>query len=171
MAYGGGSQVRGRIGAVATGLYQSHSNARSELCLLHHSSWQCRILNPLSKARYQTRNLMVPSQIHQLLSKEGNFNAHFLKGFLISNGSWILSKALLTSFEMIIWFLGFSLLMWWEFDVRLRTLTSVGESLWYSYFPVCGAFNLVGMGLFVSHNRPSYLLMWPPLCLLEDIFF
>ena len=31
---------------------------------LHHSSWQCWILNSLSKARDGTRNLMVPSQIH-----------------------------------------------------------------------------------------------------------
>ena len=30
---------------------------------LHHSSWQHRILNPLSQARDQTRNLMVPSRI------------------------------------------------------------------------------------------------------------
>ena len=30
---------------------------------LHHSSWQCQILNPLSKARDRTRNLMVPSRI------------------------------------------------------------------------------------------------------------
>ena len=29
---------------------------------LHHSSWQCQILN-LSEARYQTCNLIVPSQI------------------------------------------------------------------------------------------------------------
>ena len=29
----GGSQARGRIGAVATGLHQSHSNAGSEPCL------------------------------------------------------------------------------------------------------------------------------------------
>ena len=29
----GGSQARGRIGAVASGLHQSHSNTRSELCL------------------------------------------------------------------------------------------------------------------------------------------
>ena len=35
----------------------------SRICDLHHSSRQCRILNPLSKARDQTRNLMVPSQI------------------------------------------------------------------------------------------------------------
>ena len=30
---------------------------------LHHSSWQRRILNPLSKAGDQTHNLMVPSWI------------------------------------------------------------------------------------------------------------
>ena len=33
------------------------------VCDIHHSSWQCRILNPLSKARDQTHNLMVPSRI------------------------------------------------------------------------------------------------------------
>ena len=33
------------------------------VCKLHHSSWQRRILNPLSKAKDQTHNLMVPSQI------------------------------------------------------------------------------------------------------------
>jgi len=36
----------------------------SRVSNLHHSSWQCQILNPLSKARDQTRNLMVPSRIH-----------------------------------------------------------------------------------------------------------
>ena len=62
----GGSQARGLIGAVATGLHQSHSNAASEsrVCDLHHSSRQRRILNPLSQARNRTRNLMVLSQIH-----------------------------------------------------------------------------------------------------------
>ena len=33
------------------------------VCDLHHSSWQRRILNPLSKGRDRTRNLMVPSRI------------------------------------------------------------------------------------------------------------
>ena len=33
------------------------------ICNLHHSSWQRQILNPLSKARDQTRNLMDTSQI------------------------------------------------------------------------------------------------------------
>ena len=35
----------------------------SHVCDLHHSSPQCRILNPLREARDRTRNLMVPSQI------------------------------------------------------------------------------------------------------------
>ena len=36
----------------------------SHVCDLHHSSRQLGILNPLNKARDQTHNLMVPSQIH-----------------------------------------------------------------------------------------------------------
>ena len=35
----------------------------SHICDLHHSSQQCRILNPLSKATDRTRVLMDPSQI------------------------------------------------------------------------------------------------------------
>ena len=64
MAYGG-SQARDPTGAVAACLCQSHSNSGSEPHLnLHHSSWQCWILNLLSEARDRTCNLMVPSQIH-----------------------------------------------------------------------------------------------------------
>ena len=63
MAYGG-SQARGLIRATAAGLHQSHIKAGSErVCDLHRSSQQCQILNPQSKARDQTCNLMVPSQI------------------------------------------------------------------------------------------------------------
>ena len=57
-----GPQARGRIGAIAAGLHHSHSNTRSERDL-HHNSQQCWILNPLSEARDQTLNPMVPSQI------------------------------------------------------------------------------------------------------------
>ena len=58
----GGSQARGLVRAVADGLCQSHCNASSEPHLhLHHSSQQRQILNPLSKARDQTHNLMIPS--------------------------------------------------------------------------------------------------------------
>ena len=35
----------------------------SLICVLHRSSWQCQILNPLSKARDRTCNLMDPSQV------------------------------------------------------------------------------------------------------------
>ena len=45
-----GSQVRGQMGAAAAGLCYSHSNARSELCLL--PTPQLRVmLDPLREAR------------------------------------------------------------------------------------------------------------------------
>ena len=57
----GRSQASGQIGAVAAGLQHSHSNTGSEL---HHSSWQCQILNPLSKTRDWTCVFMDTSQVH-----------------------------------------------------------------------------------------------------------
>ena len=58
MAYGG-SQARGPIG-----LHHSYSNSDPSLVYdLHHSSQECQILNPLSEARDQTVNLMVPNRI------------------------------------------------------------------------------------------------------------
>jgi len=61
----GDFQARGWFGAVAAGLHHSHSNSGSEACLwsIHHSSWQHRILNPLSEARDWTCILMDTSQI------------------------------------------------------------------------------------------------------------
>ena len=60
----GGSQARGLIEAAAAGLRQSHSNSGSELRLRPTPQLtQHQIVNPLSKARDQTRNLMVTSQI------------------------------------------------------------------------------------------------------------
>ena len=57
MAYGS-SQARGLTGATASGLGHRHSNTNlSHVCDRHHSSWQCWILNVLSKARDQTWNL------------------------------------------------------------------------------------------------------------------
>ena len=62
----GGSQARGLIRATAVVLCQSHSNAESELhlCVLHLSSQQCQILNPLSEARERTHNLMDTRWMH-----------------------------------------------------------------------------------------------------------
>ena len=60
----GGSQARGRIGAVAAGLHQSHSNAGSEPRLQPTPQLTATPdRNPPSKGRDRTRNLMVPSRI------------------------------------------------------------------------------------------------------------
>ena len=60
----GGSQARGQIRAVATGLHQSHSNTGSEPLLQPTPQVMATlILNPLSKARVRTPNIMVLSQI------------------------------------------------------------------------------------------------------------
>ena len=60
----GGSQARGWIGAVATGLRQRHSNAGSEPRLQPTPQLTAMPdVNPLSKGRDRTRNLMVPSRI------------------------------------------------------------------------------------------------------------
>ena len=47
------------------GLHHSQSD-------LHHSLWHHWILNPLSEARDQTRNLVVPSRVRLPLSHEGD---------------------------------------------------------------------------------------------------
>ena len=60
----GGSQARGRIGAVATDLHQRHSNAGSDQRLQSTPQLTAALdVNPLSKAGDQTYNLVVPSQI------------------------------------------------------------------------------------------------------------
>ena len=63
LAYGG-SQARGQIGATAV-IYTTATAMPdpSRVCHLHHSSWQCRILNPLRKARDQNCVLMDTSQV------------------------------------------------------------------------------------------------------------
>ena len=49
----------------------------SHIC--NHSSWQCQIFNPLSEARDQTHNLMVPSWICFHCAVNGNSKATILK--------------------------------------------------------------------------------------------
>ena len=62
----GGFQARGLIEVVAASLHHSHSNVRSIQAMsvtYTHSSRQRWIINPLSKARHQIHNLVVPSRI------------------------------------------------------------------------------------------------------------
>ena len=54
---------------------------------LHHCSRQRRIVNPLSKGRDRTGNLMVPSQICQPLRHDGNSMAQFFRRLM---GTWTL---------------------------------------------------------------------------------
>ena len=44
----------------------------SHVCDLHHSSWQCQVLNPLREARNWTLVLMVTMWVSQLPSHRGN---------------------------------------------------------------------------------------------------
>ena len=63
VAYGS-SQARGQIRATAADLCTATATPDlSHISNLHHSSWQCRILNPLSEARDCTHILMVASQV------------------------------------------------------------------------------------------------------------
>ena len=57
----GSSPARGRIRAIAAHLHHSHSQT---VCHLHHSSWQCQIPDPLSKARDRTHIFMDTSRIY-----------------------------------------------------------------------------------------------------------
>ena len=59
----GGSQDRGRIGAVAARLRQSHVDP-SHVCNLHHSSMQYQIPDSQSEARDPTCILMYTGWIH-----------------------------------------------------------------------------------------------------------
>ena len=60
----GSSLVRGQIGAAAaTYATATATRVSSHICDLHHSSWQCQILNPGSKARDQTQVLTDTSWI------------------------------------------------------------------------------------------------------------
>ena len=57
-----------KIRATAASLHHSHRNAGSDphRIQLHHSSWQCQIPNPLSKARDRTHILLDTSRSHFL---------------------------------------------------------------------------------------------------------
>ena len=56
--------------------YATAMQDQSHVCDLQHSSWQCRILNPLSEARDRAWNLMVPSRVHFLCATTRTLKFH-----------------------------------------------------------------------------------------------
>ena len=85
----GKSLARGWIGAAAPGFATATATPDLSLaCDLHHSSWQCRILNPQNKARDQAQILMDTSQAHYHWAMTGTpCKWHFKFNF--SNCSWL----------------------------------------------------------------------------------
>ena len=82
----GGYQATGIIRATAAGHSQAAARGDpSRVWDLHHSSQQRRILSPLSEARDQTRNLMVPSCICEPLSHDRNSYIYLFKENFIVN--------------------------------------------------------------------------------------
>ena len=74
VAYGS-SQARDQIGAAAEAYATATATPDPDpscVCDLHRSSRQCRIINPLSRARDRTRILMDTSQVLNMLSHNGN---------------------------------------------------------------------------------------------------
>ena len=69
----------------------------SRICNLHHSSWQCWVLNPLSKARERTLNLMVPSWIRFHCATTGTPYNHSKckKGCVSNRNKWYYFKVII----------------------------------------------------------------------------
>ena len=63
----------------------------SHICNLHHSSWQCQILNPLSETRDWTHILMDTSQIHYHWTTTGTPDSHSFDISTLSHVVFIIS--------------------------------------------------------------------------------
>ena len=74
----GSSQARGPTGAAAA-IFDTATAKQdlSHVCNLHHSSWQCQILNPLSKARDQPMSSQTLCWVPNPLSHDGNSKVIF----------------------------------------------------------------------------------------------
>ena len=60
----------------------------NHVCDQHHSSQQCRILNPLSEVRDWTHNFMVPSQICFHCTMRGTPGINFHRNMLPNKELW-----------------------------------------------------------------------------------
>ena len=105
----GSSQARGPIRAIAADLCHSHSNTRSELCLLRPT--QCQILTPLNESRDQTCILKDARQICFPLSRGRNPSRCFFISSVISSVIYWLFSSILLSFHMFVIFAVFILVV------------------------------------------------------------
>lgn len=79
------------MGATAAGLHRNTATPDpSHIHDLHYSSWQCRILNPLSKAKDQTRNLMVTGRVRFCCATMRTHGIYIYNEILFSNKKEIL---------------------------------------------------------------------------------
>ena len=103
-----------------------------------------------------------------------SLHVHFRNGVSISPSSMELLHTSSTALQcQILWwlFLPMPNPQGWRPDVSLRTLSPIGQSLWYSYFPVYGLPTQWVWGCLYPIITPPTILIWPPLCLLELEFF
>ena len=84
----GNSWARGQIEAAAEA-YATATPDPSHICNLHHSSWQCRILNPLSEARDWTCVLLDTSQTRFCWAMMGTPGLTFNLCFFVLEYSFI----------------------------------------------------------------------------------
>ena len=82
----------------------------SHVCNLHHSSWQCQTLNPLSKARDWTRVLMDTSCVHYWWATTGTSNRSLICPTAQLLGSRIRIKA-----QICFWFQSWNFQPWFKF--------------------------------------------------------
>ena len=107
--------------------YATATQDPSHICNLHHSSRQCRILNPLSKARDLTCNLMVPNWIRFCCAMMGTPHLSF---FLAQDSN---RKSHLVEFWPF--FQVLPVCIAWDIPLRSYLYTFHPNERWYYGFP------------------------------------
>ena len=93
-----GVQMELQLVTYTTATVTSHPSC---ICNLHHSSWQRWMLNPLSRARDQTYNLMVPTRIHFRCTMAGTLRIQVLNTHLCFHMCTYIKKILKQTYQNI----------------------------------------------------------------------
>ena len=149
------------MGVAAAGLHHSPSNTGSEPCLcLHHSSWQCWILNPLSKARAPTHILMVTSRVHYRWATTGTPD-HFLMCLSTFYKVFVkfLARLLLDFFFVHLWF-RFRSFICPGYKSHVRYMFCIVIFLWFTGFLILmKLFQFLFLKFFrLLSKQPEYIL-------------